>query len=126
MALAAYRVDLVHVPMTELMRFMFEEAWREDPHSYLNPRGEPLMIAGHGTMGVEIFEELPTSTLCSSRSAEGALLCGVASVLKILKPSIRVFAVQARVNSALVARSKPEGRDGSTGKTPSSKVRPHR
>jgi threonine dehydratase len=27
-ALAAYGVDLVHVSMTDLMRFMFEEAWR--------------------------------------------------------------------------------------------------
>lgn len=102
-ALAAYGVDLVQVSMTELMRFMFEEAWRADPHSYLNPWGEPLMAAGHGTIGVEIFEELPDLDSVFVPVGGGALLGGVASVLKILKPSIRVFAVQARVNSALAA-----------------------
>jgi threonine dehydratase len=33
----------------------------------------------------------------------GALIAGVASVLKTLKPSVRVYAVQAAVNSALAA-----------------------
>jgi threonine dehydratase len=102
-ALAAYGVDLVHLSMTELMRFMFEEAWREDPHSYLNPWGEPLMVAGHGTIGVEVFEELPDLDSIFVPVGGGALLGGVASALKTLKPSIRVFAGQARVNSALAA-----------------------
>ena len=102
-SLAAYGVDLVHVSMTDLMRFMFEEAWREEPHSYLNPWGEPLMIAGHGTIGIEIFEDLPELESVFVPVGGGALLGGVASVLKTLNPSIRVYAVQARVNSALAA-----------------------
>ena len=102
-ALAAYGVDLVHVSMTDLMRFMFEEAWREEPQSYLNPWGEPLMIAGHGTIGIEVFEELPELDSVFIPVGGGALLGGVASALKALKPSIRVYAVQARVNSALAA-----------------------
>ncbi len=102
-ALAAYGVDLVHVSMTDLMRFMFEEAWRDEPHSYLNPWGEPLMIAGHGTIGIEIFEELPETDSVFVPVGGGALLGGVASVLKTLKPSILVYAVQARTNSALAA-----------------------
>jgi threonine dehydratase len=102
-ALAAYGVDLVHVSMTDLMRFMFEEAWRDEPYSYLNPWGEPLMIAGHGTIGIEIFEDLPEIESVFIPVGGGALLGGVASVLKTLKPSIRVYPVQARVNSALAA-----------------------
>jgi threonine dehydratase len=85
------------------MRFMFEEAWRDEPYTYLNPWGEPLMIAGHGTIGVEIFEDLPTLDSVFVPVGGGALIAGVASVLKTLKPSVRVFAVQAAVNSALAA-----------------------
>jgi threonine dehydratase len=102
-AIAAYGVDLAHVSMTDLMRFMFEEAWRDEPYTYLNPWGEPLMIAGHGTIGVEIFEDLPTLDSVFVPVGGGALIAGVASVLKTLKPSVRVFAVQAAVNSALAA-----------------------
>jgi threonine dehydratase len=102
-AIAAYGVDLVHVSMTDLMRFMFEEAWRQEPYSYLNPWGEPLMVAGHGTIGIEIFEDLPDLDSIFVPVGGGALIGGVASVLKTLKPSVRVFAVQAKVNSALAA-----------------------
>jgi threonine dehydratase len=102
-ALEAYRVDLAPVTMTDLMRFMFEEAWREEPYAYLNPWGEPLMIAGHGTIGLEIFEDLPALDSVFVPVGGGALIAGVASVLKTLMPTVRVYAVQAEVNSALAA-----------------------
>ncbi|HEX6147676.1 MAG TPA: pyridoxal-phosphate dependent enzyme [Acidimicrobiia bacterium] len=102
-AIAAYGVDLAHVSMTDLMRFMFEEAWRDEPYAYLNPWGEPLMIAGHGTIGLEVFDDLPGLDSVFVPVGGGALIGGVASVLKILKPSVRVFAVQAAVNAALAA-----------------------
>lgn len=102
-ALEAYGVDLVPVGMTDLMRFMFDEAWREEPYAYLNPWGEPLMIAGHGTIGLEIFEDLPALDSVFVPVGGGALIAGVASVLKMLMPTVRVYAVQAKVNSALSA-----------------------
>jgi threonine dehydratase len=82
---------------------MFEEAWRGEPYAYLNPWGEPLMLAGHGTIGLEIFEDLPDLDSVFIPVGGGALLGGVASVLKTLVPSVRVYAVQAKVNSALAA-----------------------
>jgi threonine dehydratase len=103
MAIEAYGVDLVEVTMTDLVRFMFEEAWREEPFTYLNPWGEPLMIAGHGTIGSEVHVDLPELDSVFIPVGGGALLSGVASVLKTLKPSVKVFAVQAGVNSALSA-----------------------
>ncbi|MGH8914010.1 MAG: pyridoxal-phosphate dependent enzyme [Acidimicrobiia bacterium] len=102
-AIAAYGVDLAPVSMTDLMRFMFEEAWRKEPYIYLNPWGEPLMIAGHGTIGLEIFEDLPALDSVFVPVGGGALAAGVASVLKALRPSVRVYGVQAAVNSALAA-----------------------
>ncbi len=101
--LASYGVELVHVSMEDLMGYMFEERWRDEPYSYLNPWGEPLMIAGHATIGAEIFEDLPEVESVFVPVGGGALLSGVGSALKALKPSVRVFAVQAAVNSALSA-----------------------
>lgn len=102
-AITAYGVDLVQVSMTDLMRFMFEEAWRKEPYTYLNPWGEPMMVAGHGTIGIEVFEDLPELDSIFVPVGGGALIGGVGSVLKMLKPSVHVFAVQAKVNSALAA-----------------------
>jgi threonine dehydratase len=102
-SIEAYGVDLAELSMTDLMRFMFEEAWRDEPYTYLNPWGEPLMIAGHGTIGTEVYQDLPELDSVFIPVGGGALLSGVASVLKTLKPSLKVYAVQAEVNSALAA-----------------------
>jgi threonine dehydratase len=102
-SIEAFGVDLAEVSMTDLMRFMFEEAWREEPYTYLNPWGEPLMLAGHATIGTEVFQDLPELDSVFIPVGGGALLGGVGSMLKTLKPSVKVFAVQAKVNSALAA-----------------------
>lgn len=102
-AIEAYGTELVGVSMTDLMLYMFEEKWREEPWCYLNPWGEPLMIAGHGTISLEIFEDLPRVDSVFVPVGGGALVSGVAAVLKTLKPAVRVYAVQAEVNSALSA-----------------------
>jgi threonine dehydratase len=102
-AIEAYGTELVSVSMTDLMIYMFEEGWRQEPYCYLNPWGEPLMISGHGTIGLEIHEDLPEVDAVFVPVGGGALLSGVAAALKTLKPSVRVYAVQAEVNSALAA-----------------------
>ncbi len=102
-AIEAYGTELVEVSMTDLMIYMFEEGWREEPYCYLNPWGEPLMISGHGTIGLEIHEDLPEVDSVFVPVGGGALLSGVAAALKALEPSVRVYAVQAEVNSALAA-----------------------
>jgi threonine dehydratase len=102
-AIEAYGTELVEVSMTDLMIYMFEEDWRQEPYCYLNPWGEPLMISGHGTIGLEIHEDLPEVDSVFVPVGGGALLSGVAAALKSLEPSVRVYAVQAKVNSALAA-----------------------
>lgn len=103
-AITAYGTELVGMSMTGLMAYMFEERWRNDSYSYLNPWGEPTMIAGHGTLGLEIYEDLPEIESVFVPVGGGALISGVASALRELKGGqIRVYGVQAEVNSALAA-----------------------
>jgi threonine dehydratase len=102
-AIEAYGTELVGVSMTDLMIYMFEEGWRQEPYCYLNPWGEPLMISGHGTIGLEIHEDLPDVDSVFVPVGGGALLSGVAAAVKALKPAVRIYAVQAEVNSALAA-----------------------
>lgn len=102
-AIEAYGTELVGVSVTDLMLYMFEERWRDEPYSYLNPWGEPKMIAGHGTIALEVFEDLPDVDSIFVPVGGGALISGVASVLRALKPDVRVYAVQAEVNPALAA-----------------------
>ena len=102
-AIEAYGTELVGVSMTDLMIYMFEEGWRSEPYCYLNPWGEPKMIAGHGTLGLEIADDLGEVDSVFVPVGGGALVAGVASVLKTLVPNTIVYGVQAEVNSALAA-----------------------
>ena len=102
-AIEAYGTELVGVSMTDLMLYMFEERWRQEPYAYLNPWGEPKMIAGHGTIGLEVFADMPEVDSVFVPVGGGALVSGMASTLRALKPDVRVYAVQAEVNSALAA-----------------------
>jgi len=102
-AIQGYGTEIIEVSMTDLMIYMFEEGWRSEPYSYLNPWGEPLMIAGHGTMGLEMIQDKPDVDSVFVPVGGGALISGVAAAIKAVNGSIRVYGVQAAVNSALAA-----------------------
>jgi threonine dehydratase len=108
-AIEAYGTELIGVSMTDLMLYMFEERWRSESYSYLNPWGEPLMIAGHGTIGLEVLDDLSDLDSVFVPVGGGALIAGVAATVKQIKPEVRIFGVQAEVNSALRAAFEADG-----------------
>jgi threonine dehydratase len=102
-AIEAYGTELVERSMTDLMMYMFDEVWRGEPYCYLNPWGEPMMIAGHGTIGIEVLEDQPEIDAIFIPVGGGALISGVAAAVKVQSPSVRIYGVQAAANSALAA-----------------------
>lgn len=65
-------------------------------HGYIvvPPYDDEKIIAGQGTCGLEIVEELPDVDLVLSPVSGGGLLSGVAAAVKQLKPDARVFGVE--------------------------------
>jgi threonine dehydratase len=74
-------------------------------HHYEDPR----VIAGHGTIGLEILEECPEAGLILVPVSSGGLLAGVAAAVKALRPEARVIGVQPEGADAM-ARSLEAGR----------------
>lgn len=102
-SLESYGVELVRVPFDELLDYMFEEGWRSEPYAYLNPWGQPELIAGHGTAGLEIIEDMDDVETVFIPVGGGGLIAGVGSALNSMRPAVRVVAVQAELNPALPA-----------------------
>lgn len=75
---------------------------------YLSPYNDPEVIAGQGSIGVELIEQLPDLDAIVISVGGGGLLSGVAGVLKAWRPEIRVIAVQPEA-SAVMARSVEAG-----------------
>ncbi|MEX2080661.1 MAG: threonine ammonia-lyase [Dehalococcoidia bacterium] len=71
---------------------------------YVPPFDDDAVIAGQGTVGLEIVEQVPDLTEVIVPAGGGGLLAGVAVAVKSLKPSVRVIGVQSLAMDGL-ARS---------------------
>jgi threonine dehydratase len=71
-----------------------EELVREHGYIVIPPYDDEQIIAGQGTCGLEIVEQLPGVDLVLSPVSGGGLLSGVAAAIKQLKPSVKVFGVE--------------------------------
>jgi threonine dehydratase len=71
-----------------------EELVREHGYVVIPPYDDEQIIAGQGTCGLEILEQLPDVDLVLSPVSGGGLLSGVAAAIKQLKPSVKVFGVE--------------------------------
>jgi threonine dehydratase len=56
---------------------------------------DPLVIAGQGTIGLELAEQVPAITCAVVPIGGGGLISGIATALKALRPDIRVIGVEA-------------------------------
>ncbi|MEM7208122.1 MAG: hydroxyectoine utilization dehydratase EutB [Pseudomonadota bacterium] len=66
---------------------------REDGMVELSPFDDPQVIAGQGTLGLEIIEDAPDIDTVVVQVSGGGLMSGVACAIKSLNPSIRVIGV---------------------------------
>jgi threo-3-hydroxy-L-aspartate ammonia-lyase len=69
---------------------------------------DPLVIAGHGTIGLEILEDCPEVDRVLVPVSSGGLLAGIAAAVKARRPSARVIGVQPEGADAM-ARSLEAG-----------------
>jgi len=72
--------------------------------TFLHPYNDLEVIAGQGTLGIEILGDLPTVDLIIVPAGGGGLLAGVAAAVKQLNPRVKVYGVQAEGANA-IARS---------------------
>ena len=89
------------------------EICREEGATFLHPYNDLEVIAGQGTLGLEILSDLPTADVVIVPAGGGGLLAGVAACIKQINPRIRVIGVQAEGADA-IARSFREKRYIST------------
>src|SRR5262245_48269095 len=62
--------------------------------TYLPPFDDPYVIAGQGTVGLELLEDVPGPELVVVPVGGGGLISGVATAVKTLQPAARVIGVE--------------------------------
>ncbi len=64
---------------------------------FIHPFDDERVIAGQGTLGLEVLEQRPDVEALLVPVGGGGLIAGVATAVKARKPAVRVIGVQARV-----------------------------
>jgi threonine dehydratase len=63
--------------------------------TFVHPFEDPLVIAGQGTIGLELAEQVPDASTVVIPIGGGGLASGIALALRALRPGIRIVGVQA-------------------------------
>ncbi|HMI08822.1 MAG TPA: threonine ammonia-lyase, biosynthetic [Candidatus Saccharimonadales bacterium] len=75
----------------------------ETKRTYVHPFDDPLVIAGQGTIGREIIEQLPNATHIFIPVGGGGLIAGIASYVKALRPDVKIIGVEPEDSNAMQA-----------------------
>jgi threonine dehydratase len=78
-----------------------EDLRRETGRTLVHPFDDPVVIAGQGTVGLEIVEDLPDVDVVLVQVGGGGLVSGIATAVKAQRPDARVVAVEPELSPAL-------------------------
>jgi threonine dehydratase len=67
---------------------------REQGKTFVHPYADPLIIAGQGTIGLEILDDLPDVELVVVAVGGGGLITGIALALRSARPGVRIVGVE--------------------------------
>jgi threonine dehydratase len=70
---------------------------------FVHPVCDHAVMAGNGTIGLEILEDLPDVDTIVVPFGGGGLICGIASAVRHLRPEARVLAAEVDTSAALAA-----------------------
>jgi threonine dehydratase len=77
------------------------ELMEETGRTLVHPFDEPAVIAGQGTVALEILEDGPVPDVVIVPVGGGGLVSGIATALKARRPDVRVIAVEPELSTAL-------------------------
>lgn len=94
---------------------VYDDAYRralelkeEKGYTFIHPFDDEYVIAGQGTIGLELLDQLPDIEAVIVPIGGGGLISGIAYALKSLEPSVKVYGVQAE-GAASMQRSIAHG-----------------
>ena len=96
------KLDRMRALGATIVPVSYEQAWQAaEAHAFegvagtfIHPFDNHDFIAGHGTMGLEIVEQLPEVRTVITAIGGGGLISGVGSAVKALRPEVRIMGAE--------------------------------
>lgn len=102
-AIARLGGQTIPVPFDRWWQTLVDRGHPDIPGFFVHPVSDRTVIAGNGTVGLEIVEDLPDVETILVPFGGGGLSSGIASAAKALRPEVRVLAVEVETAAPLTA-----------------------
>jgi threonine dehydratase len=94
---------VVKVPFTEWWRTFETRSYPGIDATFIHAFDDPDVMAGNGTIALELLEDLPDLDAVVIPWGGGGLSCGIAAVLRELAPRVRIYAAEIETAAPLAA-----------------------
>jgi threonine dehydratase len=93
----------IPVPFDEWWSVIRDHGHPRERGFFVHPVADPAVIAGNGTIGLEILEQLPDVSAVIVPYGGGGLSCGIASAIKATRDDVQVHAAEVDTAAPLAA-----------------------
>ena len=100
-AIRAQGAEVRLMPRPDYIRSHEEELWRSWPETFIHPFAHDHAIAGQGTIGLEIAEDVPAAATVLVPVGGGGLASGIALGIRGRLPGVKILGVQAEGAASL-------------------------
>ncbi len=95
--------EVIKVPFDDWWRTFQERSYPGIDGLFIHAFDDDHVMAGNGTIGLEILEDLPAVNTVVAPWGGGGLACGIAAAVKAVQPSVRVLAAEVATAAPLSA-----------------------
>lgn len=103
------KIDAIERLGARIIKTSYDECWKTVEHHwadrlpgcFVHPFDDDQFISGNGTIGLEIIEDLPEVDAIVASVGGGGLLAGIATAIRALKPSVRIYAAEPETAAPL-------------------------
>jgi threonine dehydratase len=109
-SLAELGAKVIRLPFEDWWTVLTTRGYAGEDGVFIHPVAESAVVAGNATIGVEIIEDLPEFDAVVVPFGGGGLACGIGSVMRRLKPTVRMIVAEseaAQPASAALANGRP-------------------
>jgi threonine dehydratase len=100
-AITRLGANYIKIPFNDWWQVLVTRKFEGMKGFFVHPVSDPSVIAGNGTIGLEILEDLPDVDAVIVPYGGGGLISGIATAVKSLKPDVKIFASEVETAAPL-------------------------
>ena len=100
-AITRLGAKFIKIPFNDWWQVLVTRKFEGMKGLFIHPVSDPSVIAGNGTVGLEILEDLPGVDTVIVPYGGGGLISGIATSIKTIKPDVKVFASEVETAAPL-------------------------